>query len=132
MASAQSELDARRQVCAAYVAFLGQRDYAGMASCIADDARFRAMTPGDLHEATGPADTTAVLREWFSDADVFELQSSVVDAVGDRMRLAYTVRLRENGEWYVFQQQAFCEVADGSIRGISLLCSGFRPVDPPA
>ena len=132
MTSTQSELDARRQVCATYVASLGRRDYTGMASCIADGAQFRAMTPESVQEAAGPGETIAVLREWFGDADVFELQSSTVDTVSDRMRVSYTVRLREGGEWYVFQQQVFCEVGGGKIQGMSLLCSGFRPAEPPA
>jgi hypothetical protein len=132
MTSTQSELDARRQVCVAYVSCLGQRDFAGIASCIADGAQFRAMTPDSVCEAAGPAEVVAVLRGWFGDADVFEMQSSTVDAIEDRMRISYTVRVREGGEWYVFQQQAFCEVDEGRIQGMNLLCSGFRPAEPPA
>ena len=131
MTLSQVELAARRRVCQSYLEFLGRRDYDGMASCMADDVLFRAMTPGSFRDASGPADTVGVLREWFGDIDVFEMQASAVDSIGDRMRIAYTLRIHDEEGWAVVEQQSYCDVDERAIHSIDLLCSGFRPIDPP-
>ncbi|MBI5283641.1 MAG: nuclear transport factor 2 family protein [Chloroflexi bacterium] len=132
MAFSGDELDARHRVCEAYLAFLGRRDYDGMASCLADDVLFRAMTPGSFCDASGPAETVAVLQDWWDDVDVFDMQRSGVDSVGDRMRISYTLRIHDEEGWAVVEQQSYCDVSDRAIHAIDLLCSGFRPIDPPA
>jgi hypothetical protein len=46
----------------------------------------------------------------------------------DRLHLAWRFRLREDGDWFVVEQQAYCDLDGGRITSLSLLCSGFRPV----
>jgi hypothetical protein len=132
MTLSQAGPDARRRVCETYLEFLGRRDYDGMASCLADDVLFRAMTPGGFRDASGPADTIGVLRDWWDNVDIFEVQASAVDGIGDRMRIAYRLRIHDEEAWAVVEQQSYCDVDDRAIRAIDLLCSGFRPIDPPA
>jgi len=52
--------------------------------------------------------------------------------VADRLHVRYRVRNREDGTWYLVEQHLFATMAGDRISHLDLLCSGFRPVPPPA
>ena len=81
------------------------------------------LTPGDAKAIAGR------FGQWFGDAEVFKLVRSNVGQVGDRTHLSYCFHLREAGRWSICEQQIYCEVRDGRIGAIDLVCSGFRPAD---
>ena len=83
--------------------------------------------PSGLKEGTGPQEAVGWLRRWFGDADLFDMQRTEVDWVRDRLHISYRLRLREEGEWYLIEQQAYCVVGTGKSQVVTLLCSGFRP-----
>jgi hypothetical protein len=66
-------------------------------------------------------------RRWFGDTDHFNIESSQITRVGDRLHIGYRIRLREGGLWYVVEQQTYSRLEDGSITRFDLLCSGFQP-----
>ena len=69
------------------------------------------------------------MREWFGGADSFEILSSELGTGVDRLRIAYQLRLHDADGWQIFEQQAYCDVRDGKIAAMDLLCSG-SPLDP--
>jgi hypothetical protein len=72
-------------------------------------------------------ESTAHLRTWFGDVDAAEVVASQIEQVGDRTSISYRLRVHEDGRWYSVAQRAFCECADGKIKTMDFLCSGFRP-----
>jgi len=108
-----------------FVPALANRDFRGLETCFHDKARFRALIPPGLREALGPAEAVAHLRRWFGNADVIEIITSEVEDLGRRSSVAYRLRVRENSDWFVVEQRAFCTLEDGKIAAMDLLCSGF-------
>ncbi len=107
---------------------LAVQDFERLATLFAPHVRFRALLPPRICEEKTAEAATGWLRRWFGDADELQVLQSSADQVFDRLYLHYRLRLHdpENG-WRVIEQQAYCDVQDGCIADMWLLCSGFRP-----
>lgn len=94
----------------------------------APQVRFRALLPPRICEEQTAAAATGWLRRWFGAADTLQVLQATADQVFDRLYLHYRFRSHDttNG-WRVIEQQAYCDVQDGRIADMWLLCSGFRP-----
>jgi hypothetical protein len=103
------------------------RDAEALAACFAPAVELRALVPRGLRERTGAADATALISGWYADVTDLRLVDSHTEEVSDRLHVAYTVDLVEDGRPYVVQQQLYCKIADGVIARVDLVCSGFRP-----
>jgi len=116
----------------AFLAALAVRDFQRLETCLHAAVRFRALVPPGLREGVGCRETAGWLSKWFSHADHFELVTSEVDQISDRLRIAYRIRLHDLHGWQVVEQQVYCTVKDERIEAMDLLCSGFRPVSSKA
>lgn len=116
----------------AFLDALTRRDFGALEATLAPEGRFRALLPSGLIERTGPASVVEQLAMWFGASAEFEIQEASVEAIADRVRIRYRFRLRphpfapESG-WHVIEQQGVCDVEDGRIEMLDLVCSGFRP-----
>ena len=110
-----------------FVRAVAARDFATLGACLDPQVRFRALVPSGSREADTAEGAIALLRRWFGDADRLEVLASTVDRVADRLHLAWRFYLREGGDWFVIEQQAYCDLDRGRITSMHLLCSGFRP-----
>jgi TusA-related sulfurtransferase len=115
----------------AFLEALTSRDFEGVEASLDPDIRFRGLLPSGLHELSGAAAVADQLRSWFEEADAFEVEEIVAEDIADRLRISYRFRLHDEDGWAVIEQQAFCDVDDGRIERIDLVCSGFRPVAEP-
>ena len=115
-----------------FLAALARRESPTIEDCLHPEARFRALIPPGVREAETAQQATAYLRRWFGDADHHELVAGRATTVGDRLHVAYRLRLPDADGWQVVEQQAYCDVQDGKITRMDLLCSGFRPCGAPA
>lgn len=112
----------------AFVAALADRDFEKLEACFHPEVLFRALVPPGLRERAGSAAAAAQLKAWFSAADRMQLLQKDVDLVSERVHISY--RFREyysDGETEVIEQNAFCDVREGLIESMDLLCSGFLP-----
>jgi hypothetical protein len=105
---------------------LERQDWEALESCFADDVQFRALVPPGLREGSSAASAAGYLKRWFGDADEIVLVGSEVRTVEDRLSISYRVRAHED-QWYVVEQAAYCDVREGRIQRMDLLCSGFHP-----
>jgi TusA-related sulfurtransferase len=125
-------MDEAREAAERLVQGVIARDLDGIVAVLAPDARLRYLVPPGPGEAVGAAEAAAKFLYWFADADVLEVQSYLVEPVGDRMSVRYRFVLCEQGEWEVVQQQLYLDAdEEGRIAAIDLLCSGFRPTEGP-
>ncbi len=115
-----------------FVEALSARDFEALERLFGAQVRFRAIVPRGVREAATAQDAVGWLRTWFGDADSIELLGSDATAVADRTYLRYRLRIHEAGQTTIIEQHGFADVEDGQIADLSLLCSGFRPVDDAA
>ncbi len=106
------------------------RDFATLATCFGEDARFRALLPRGLREATGGGEPASYFQQWFGAADQLDLLDSRTDAIADRHHMSWRFRVQDQMGWRVIEQQAFATIRDGQFAEFDLLCSGFRAEDP--
>ena len=115
-----------------FVEALARRDFGAVEATLSPAVRFRGLLPSGAMECEGSGAVVERLTAWFGAAEQFEVQEASAQPVADRMRGQYRFRLRphpfvpESG-WHVIEQVAFCEIADGKIAALDLLCTGFRP-----
>jgi TusA-related sulfurtransferase len=115
----------------AYLDALQKRDFQRIETYFDPRVAFRALVPADLHVETDALQTIARLREWFGDADEITIARQVIEDTLGSLYLAYRVHLRQDDEWQVVEQHAYCAVRDGRIERMDLLCSGFRTTPAP-
>jgi hypothetical protein len=116
-------------VPARWILALARRDFAGLASCLDPQVRFRALVPAGPFELTGVEDTIGTLRRWYDGEDDFELLESTVAQVGGRSHLHWRIRLWDadgSGAGRLVEQHAFATGQD-RITDLDLLCSGWQP-----
>ena len=106
-----------------------QRDFAAIRRAFTDTARMRALLPGGPREVHGAEFIGHTFEGWFGNAEAFEPISTTIEAVADRERVSWKLRVRWEGEQFsrIIEQQGYAKVVDGRIGMIDLLCSGFRP-----
>lgn len=116
----------------AFVKALARRDFEAVEATLSPAAIFRGLLPPGTMERQDAASVVELLSAWFGAAERFEVQEASAQAVADRMLIRYRFRLRphpfvpESG-WHVIEQQAYCQITDGKIVSLDLLCTGFRP-----
>lgn len=102
-------------------------DFERARGLISEEIGFRALTPKGLIRANGADAVIKILENWYPpDNAILAIEPG---RVCDREGVRYRVRWRtaEEGS-FVFEQQAYYEVAEGRISGIGLVCSGDRPL----
>jgi hypothetical protein len=107
---------------------LAVRDFNRIETLFHPQARFRGLTPPALREGTTAAEAAEWIRRWMSDATDYEIIETSIDEMVDKLHLRYRIRLKENGEWFIVEQHAYCTIEDDHITTMDLVCSGFRPI----
>jgi TusA-related sulfurtransferase len=114
-----------------FIVALSDRDSERLEACLHPEARMRALIPPGFEEFRGPSDIVARLLSWFSDAESIQVLEKNVYTMADRLQLSY--RFREHysdGSSDVIEQKAYCDVRNGTIVAMDLLCSGPRSETP--
>jgi hypothetical protein len=114
-----------------FAAALAARDVPALRAMFAEEVDFRGLTPGRVWEARTAAAAVeeVILGKWFEPGDVIERVEAVeTGTVGDRHRLGYRLRITNPDGQFIVEQQAFCDLTEGKITWMRVLCSGFRSV----
>jgi TusA-related sulfurtransferase len=93
--------------------------------------RMRALVPSGFQELKGPSAVVGRLNSWFAQAESIQVLEKNVHRVADRLHIRY--RFREHysdGESEIIEQSAYCDLREGAIVAMDLLCSGHRPEIP--
>ncbi len=126
-------------VSTAFLDALARQDFAQLSACFHPAPRARLLTPSALAMPRDAAGVGDRFRQWFGEADVFDVEQADVCIIGAEnggksgpcISLRYRIQLREHGGWYACEQQAYCWAQDGLIERIDLLCSGYQPIPAP-
>jgi hypothetical protein len=110
---------------------LAARDSAALRSLFGSEVDFRALTPGRVWEVRTPDALVneVILASWFAPGDVIQRIESVQHGrVGTRTRIGYRLQVQNVTGSFTVEQQAFCDLTDGKITWLRVLCSGFVPI----
>ncbi len=121
----EDALAPQHRVGEALLAALTGRDFADLEACFQPDVRFRALIPPGVRD-TMDAKSAAHFRRWFGDVDELTLQQGHVRTVVDRLYVSYRLLVVDSDGHRIVEQQAYCDVEDGSIARMDLLCSGIQ------
>ena len=138
MERTQEETELERTEKAAGEAFvdaLAARDAMRLRAALHPEAHLRALVPSGFKESIGSDAVAARLESWFAEAETLSVATRRVSHVSDRLRVQY--RFDEHyrdGDTEVIEQDVYCDVREGRIHSIDLLCSGHLPgpVEPSA
>jgi TusA-related sulfurtransferase len=111
-----------------FVVALSDRDSERLEACFHPEVRMRALVPSGYQEHKGPKAVVARLNSWFAEAESIQVLEKNVYRVADRLHISY--RFRESysdGESEVIAQDAYCDLREGQIYAMDLLCSGHNP-----
>jgi hypothetical protein len=126
MTRATPTTDAADTIGNAFAYAIARLDFGELGELLHPDVELRALTPRRTWE---PADHDAaieVLRTWWGDCQIDEIQRVDATTVGDRRHIAYRFAgLRPDGP-FVIEQQAYFTERDRQIDWMQILCSGFR------
>jgi TusA-related sulfurtransferase len=114
-----------------FIVALSDRDSERLEACLHLEVRMRALVPSGFQELRGPSAVVARLNSWFEEAESIEVLEKNVYRVADRLHVRY--RFKEgysDGESEIIEQDAYCDLHEGTITALDLLCSGHRPERP--
>ncbi len=115
-------------VCEAFVDALAARDADRLRDTVAPDVQLRALVPSGFRESLGADAVIARMQSWFAEPEHIEILAKQVLHVADRLRVHYRFGERYGeGDSEIIEQDAYCEVVEGRIQAIDLLCSGHLP-----
>lgn len=108
-----------------------ERDFDRLARYFHPQVACRLLIPPGLLTPHDVSTLISKYRQWFGVADHFNMETSQVTRVGEHLHVGYRIRLREEGLWYVVEQQTYSQLEGGTISHFDLLCSGFCLDDQP-
>jgi hypothetical protein len=114
-----------KQIGEQIVMCLRERDFDRLADHFHPHVACRLLIPSGLLTPLNATTLMRSVRQWFGEADHFDMESSHITQVGDRLHVGYRIRLREGGLWYMVEQETYSQLEGGSITRFDLLCSGF-------
>lgn len=92
--------------------------------------RSQILSPGKYISFDNAADLQARFQKWFGACSQFQVRQSRVERLGERLGIFYRFLLREEGKWFVVEQQMYCQVKGGRVFEVQMVCSGFHPPGP--
>ena len=114
-----------------FVVALSDRDSERLKACFHPEVRMRALVPPGFQELKGSSAVVSQLKSWFAQADGIEVLEKHIYRVADRLHVRYRFRERySDGESEIIEQDAYCDLREGTIVAMDLLCSGHRPELP--
>ncbi len=113
---------------------LAARDFDAVVDAFDERVAFRALLPKRVLDVEGREAVRSAFDTWFEAAGWWELVEAVVGEVGGRIHLRWRLRLtnpRIGPGVFLVEQQAYADAAaDGRLRDVALLCTGYRPERP--
>jgi hypothetical protein len=107
------------------------KDADALASVLDPAIDFRGLTPSRDWRATSPDEVVEiVLGNWFEPQDhVLEVLDVQTEPIADRHHLRYRLRVENADGEFLVEQQAYYDAPAGRITRMSVVCTGFRPLE---
>jgi TusA-related sulfurtransferase len=111
-----------------FVSALAVRDSKRLRACFQPHVKLRALVPPGPQTHVGADGVTGTFLGWFGGAESLRLLEGSARPLGGRLRISYRFQERySDGDSEVIEQHAFCNLVDGRIATMDLVCSGHQP-----
>lgn len=115
----------------AFLSALTAQDFDRIQAMFAPQVRFRALVPSGLREGSSAVEAAGWLRRWFGGAEELQMLGSASGPAFGRVYVSYRLRLYDPAnDWRLIEQHAYCDIKDGCIADMELMCSGFWKETP--
>jgi hypothetical protein len=107
-----------------------RRDLDGFHALLDPHVWFRMLLPREVLEWQDARPTTAVFHEWYVTPRRIELIDAGHHTMAGREHVRYRFRLQPTwapDTWHLIEQAGYLRIADGRVRRIDLVCTGFHP-----
>lgn len=110
---------------------LSEKQFNNLAHLFSENILFRALIPSSLRTSNNPNQTASTIKNWFyvDDSEKYEILDSKVEVLVDCLHIYYKIFETYKGSPYNVEQHLYCEVTDGKIDKLSLICSGFKKLN---
>jgi TusA-related sulfurtransferase len=105
-----------------------EKDFQRLAGICQPDVVSRLMTPKLMLALENVSALTQKVEGWYHDCASIQKEQARVALVGEKPAIFYRLKLEKNGVLSTIEQQLYCSLREGRIDQLSLLCSGFQPV----
>jgi len=89
----------------------------------------RLLLPRRFVTVSKAMDLVAEYHDWFDEYATRRLDASRIELVGEKLGIFYRLYLETVDEAYEIEQQLYCTFEGPRVRSLSLVCSGFQPVE---
>ena len=107
------------------------RDLPALERLLDPQVWFRMLLPRSIVEAHDVPSVLRAFHEWFVTPHEIEPLGAAHDTIEGREHVTWRFRLRPQwapDTWHVIEQTGYVRVADGRVRRLDLVCTGFHPV----
>jgi hypothetical protein len=118
-------------VARAFVEAVTTLDFDRLADLLTDDVWYRALQTHETVEHHDAASVVAAYRETFGSAVAITALETAHHTMQGREHVRYRFRVRPDwapDTWHVIEQTGYLRVADGRIRRLDVVCTGYHPV----
>jgi len=114
----------------AFIENLNEKKFDDLAKLFSKNILFRGLTPSSLYTSNDPIKTASRIKGWFyvDDSEKYEVIDSKVDVFIDCLHIYFRIFETYQGTAYKIEQHLYCEISDGKIEKLSLVCSGPRKI----
>lgn len=110
-----------------FVAALAARNPKRLRACFHPQVKLRALVPSGPQTHVGADGVTGTFLGWFGEAEDLRLLEGTARPLGGRLYICYRFQeLYSDGDSEVIEQHAFCDVVDGRLATMDLVCSGHQ------
>ncbi len=102
------------------------QDFENLTAICHPDIQSILLLPKRIAHLENVADLAKEVEDWFGEYDLIQIEQSRVAMVGEKLAIFYRLRCTENGGIDTIEQQLYCNVHDGRIEQLRLICSGFQ------
>jgi ketosteroid isomerase-like protein len=110
----------------AFAYAIARRDFGELGDLLHPDVELHALTPRRTWQPAGHDAALDMLRTWFGECRIDQVERVDATAVGDRNHVAHRFTGQRPDGPFVIEQEAYFTERDGRIDWIRILCSGFR------
>ena len=114
-----------------WIEALVEKDFQRLAGYCHPNVISRLMTPRRMDTLENAADLSAKVQGWFQECASIQKEQVRVTLVGEKLAIFYRLNFEKEGTQRTAEQQIYCTLRDGLVENLSLLCSGFQPVQTP-
>ncbi len=110
-----------------WIRAITDRDFKQLSTICYPDVKSTLLLPKRIAQLESATDLIKEVEYWFGEYDFVQEEQSRVAMVGEKLAIFYRLRCKVGGGAKIVEQQLYCNIRDGRIEQVRLICSGVQP-----